>query len=73
MHKRTKWMVCMSRSGAFLHVSPRLASIDMRIIDIIETEENLSPEQLFDAIAGLLPAAEFPPINQPVELRRGNA
>jgi hypothetical protein len=59
MHKRTKWMVCQSRSGAFLHVSSRLASIDMRIVDIIETEENLSPEGLFDAIVDLLPAAEL--------------
>ena len=73
MHKRTKWMVCMSRSGAFLHVSPKLASIDMRIIDIIDTEENLSPEGLFDAVIGLLPAAEFPPINRSAELGPGNA
>jgi hypothetical protein len=34
MHKRTQWMVCRSPSGAFLHVSPRLASIYMRIVDV---------------------------------------
>jgi hypothetical protein len=44
MHKRKQWMVCQSRSGAFLHFSPRLASINLRIVDVIETEENLSPE-----------------------------
>ena len=58
MHKRRQWMVCQSRSGAFLHVSPRLASIYMRIVDVIETEENLSPEGLFDAVIGLLSGAE---------------
>jgi hypothetical protein len=52
-------MVCQSRSGAFLHVSPRLASIYLRIVDIIETEENFSPDGLFDAILDLLPAAEL--------------
>jgi hypothetical protein len=52
-------MVCRSRSGAFLHVSPRLASIYLRIVDIIETEENLSPERLFDAVLDLLPAADL--------------
>ena len=57
--ERTQWMVCRSRSGAFLHVSPRLASIYLRIIDVIETEENLSPEGLFDAVLDLLPAAEL--------------
>ena len=50
-------MVCRSQSGAFLHVSPRLASIYLRIVDIIETEEDLSPEGLFDAVVDLLPAA----------------
>jgi hypothetical protein len=65
MHKRRRqWMVCQSRSGAFLHVSPRLASIYLRIVDIVETEENLSPEGLFDAVLDLLPAAEFPPIEK---------
>jgi hypothetical protein len=59
MHKRRQWMVCQSRSGPFLHVSPRLASIYLRIVDVIETEENLSPEGLFDAILDLLPAAEL--------------
>jgi len=60
MHKRrTRWMVCRSQSGAFLHVSPRLASIYLRIVDIIETEEDLSPEGLFDAVVDLLPAAEL--------------
>ena len=60
MHKRrTQWMVCRSQSGAFLHVSPRLASIYLRIVDIIETEEDLSPEGLFDAVLDLLPAAEL--------------
>ena len=59
MHQRTRWMVCRSRSGAFLHVSPRLASIYLRIVDIIEMEENLSPEGLFDAVLDLLPAAEL--------------
>jgi hypothetical protein len=31
----------------------------LRIVDVIETEENLSPEGLFDAILDLLPAAEL--------------
>jgi len=57
-------MVCQSPSGAFLHVSPRLASIDMHIVDVIETEANLSPEALFDAVLDLLPEADFPPIEK---------
>jgi hypothetical protein len=36
-------MLCRSGSGT-LHVSPRLASIYMRIVDIIDMEEDLSAE-----------------------------
>ena len=71
--QRRQWMVCQSQSDAFLHVSPRLASIYLRIVDLVETEENLSPEGLFDAVLDLLPGADFPPINQPVERSWGNA
>ena len=69
MRKRAlkKWMVCQSASGAFLHVSPRLASIYLRILDIIEAEEEIGAECLFETIRELLPAAEFPLLNQPTQ------
>jgi hypothetical protein len=37
----------------------------MRIVDIIDTEEDLGAEALFDAVLDLLPLGEFPPIDQP--------
>jgi len=43
-----KWMVCQSVSAAFLHVSPRLAAIYLHIVDIIEADEEISAECLFD-------------------------
>ena len=60
-----KWMVCQSVSAAFLHVSPRLAAIYLHIVDIIEADEEISAECLFDTIRELLPAGEFPLLNQP--------
>jgi hypothetical protein len=41
-------MVCQSISGAFPHVSPRLAAIYLHIVDIIEADEEISAECLFD-------------------------
>jgi hypothetical protein len=45
----------------------------MRIVDIIDTEEDLRAEALFDAVLDLLPVGEFPPINQLAELGWGRA
>jgi hypothetical protein len=69
MRRRPGWMLCRSGSGT-LHVSPRLASIYMRIVEIIDTEDELSAEALFDAVLDLLPVGEFPPINQPARMTK---
>ena len=40
------------------------------IVDIIEADEEISAECLFDTIRELLPAGEFPLLNHPLEKRR---
>ena len=61
--------MCRSDSGT-LHVSPRLASIYMRIVEVIDTQDDLSAEALFNAVMDLLPVGEFPPINQPARMTK---
>jgi hypothetical protein len=54
MRKRAlkKRMVCQSASGAFLHVSPRLAAIYLHIVEIVEAEpdEKICAVCMFETI-----------------------
>jgi hypothetical protein len=59
-------MACHSKSCA-IHVSPRLTSIYMRIVEIIEIDEEICAECLFESIRELLPIGEFPLLNQPTQ------
>jgi hypothetical protein len=53
MQKKPQWMCCSSDSGS-LRVSPRLKSVFVRAVDILEAYDHMCAVCLFDAIIDLI-------------------
>jgi hypothetical protein len=61
----TRWIACETETGV-LHVSPRLVSTFLRLIEIVG-DDDLCAVSVFEVIWEMLPAAEFPSVNQPAQ------
>jgi hypothetical protein len=73
MRKRSpRWMCCASDSGS-LRVSPRLEAVFDRVAEVMAEDDHRCAACMFDAILDLLPAGEFAPMHQPMEIGWGSA
>jgi hypothetical protein len=72
MRPSPRWLICSSNSGA-LRVSPRLAELFERVLEVMADDDHHCAVCMFNCILQLLPVDEFAPMHQPYELGWGRA
>jgi hypothetical protein len=60
-NKKPRWLTCKSKSGS-LRVSPRLSSLFMQVIELLEQDQHVCAVCAFECILECLPVGEFPPV-----------
>jgi hypothetical protein len=70
--RRLRWLTCTSKSGS-LRVSPRLSSLFMQVIELLERDQHVCAVCAFECILECLPVGQFPPVHQSAELGWGRA